>query len=79
VVSGKSQGLGVEMVFSGKPSTGGWRQENSSRDGEGILRHPSLVWFCDLGTGLGEITVGEGGGGLTSGFPWLFMSWFIRF
>jgi len=57
VVSRKSQGMGVEMVFSRNPSIGGWRQENSSRDGEGILRHPILVWFCDLRTGLGEITI----------------------
>lgn len=55
VVSGKSKGLGLEMVFFGKPSTSGWRQENNSKDGERILRHPSLVWFCDLGTSLGEI------------------------
>lgn len=57
VVSGKSKGLGLEMVFSGKTSTNGWRQENCSKDGEIILRHPSLVWFCDLGTLLGEIMV----------------------
>ena len=49
--------LGVEIVFSRKPSIGGWRQENSSRDGEGILRHPNLVWFYDLETRLGEIRV----------------------
>ena len=30
---------------------------NSSRDGEGILRHPSSVWFCDLMTVLGELTI----------------------
>ena len=45
------------MVFFWKPSIGGWRQEKSSRDGEGILRHPSLIWFFDLGNGLGEITI----------------------
>jgi len=55
VVSGKPQGLGVDMVFSGKPSTGAWRQENSSRDGEGILRRPSSIWFSDLRVGLGEM------------------------
>jgi len=54
VVSRKSQGLGVD---SGKPSTSGWRHENSLRDGEGILRHPISVWFCDIGTSLGEIMV----------------------
>ena len=43
VVSGKFQGLGVEMVFSGKPSISGWRQEISSRDGKGIFRHPRLI------------------------------------
>jgi len=57
VVSEKFQGLGVEMVFSGKSSTGGWRQENSSRNGEGIMRHPSSVWFCDLRTSLSEIII----------------------
>jgi len=53
----KSQGLGVEMVFSMNPLKSGWIQEKSSRDGEGILRHPSLVWFCYLRIGLGEITI----------------------
>ena len=57
VVSGKSLGLWVEMVFFEKPSTGGWREENSSRDGEGIMRHLILVWLCDLKTDLGEIMV----------------------
>jgi len=57
VVAGKPQGLVVEMIFSGNPSTGGWRQKNSSRDGEGIMRHPSSVWFCDLRTVLGEVMV----------------------
>jgi len=57
VVSRKTEGLGVDMVFSGKPSRGGWRQENSSRDGEGILRHIKSVWFCDLRARLGDITV----------------------
>ena len=57
VVSKKSQDFVVEMVFSRNPSQGRWRQENSSRNGEGILRHPSLVWFCDLLTGFGEIAV----------------------
>ena len=60
VASGKSQGLRVEMVFSRKPSTCGWRQENYSRDGEGIMRYPSLIWFCDLGTRLGEIMIAWG-------------------
>jgi len=60
VVLGKSKRLGLEMFFSRKPSTCGCRQENSSRDCEGILRHPSLVWFCDLRIGLGEITVAWG-------------------
>lgn len=55
VVLEKSQGLGVEMIFFGKPSIGGWRQENSSRDSEGILRHPNLVWFYGLRISLGEI------------------------
>jgi len=45
VVSRNSQGLRVEMVFSRKHLTGGWRQENSSRYGEEILRHPNLFWF----------------------------------
>ena len=57
MVLGKSQVLGVEMVFSVKPLISGWREENSSRYGEGTLRHPSLVWFCDLKTCLGEITI----------------------
>lgn len=52
------KGWGVEIFFSWKPSTSGWRHENSSRDGQGIPRHPSLVWFCDLETILSEITVG---------------------
>ena len=56
----KSQRLGVEMVFSRKTSTIGRRQENSSRDGEGILRHPSSVSFCDLKSELGEITIVSG-------------------
>lgn len=47
----------METVFSEKPSMGEWRQENSSRDGEGILKHPNLVCFCDLEADLGEITV----------------------
>jgi len=45
------------MVFSRMPSIGGWRYENSSRDGKGIMRHPISVWFCDLRNGLGEIMV----------------------
>ena len=57
VVSWNPQGIRMEMVFFEKPSIGGWRQENSSRDGEGILRNPSSVWFFDLGTSLGVITV----------------------
>ncbi len=57
VVLGKSQGFGVDMVFSGKPSIGRWRQENSSGDDEGILRHPISVWFFDLKNDLGEIMV----------------------
>lgn len=52
-----SQGLVVDMVFYGKPSTGVWIQEMSLRDGEGIMRHPSSVWFCDHGTNLDKITV----------------------
>lgn len=52
-----SQGLGVEMVFSRKPSIDGWRLESSSRYGEEILRHLSLFWFCDILTGFGEINV----------------------
>jgi len=43
------QMLGVEMVFFGMPSIGGWRQENSSRFRFGLV--------CDLGTCLGEIMV----------------------
>jgi len=40
---------------------------------------PSSVWFCDLSVDFGEIVVlGEGGGGLTSGFPWFFLDWFIH-
>lgn len=77
VVSRKSQGLGVEMVFSRKLSTGGWRRENSSRDGEGIMRHPSSIWFFDIRTSFSEMMYSEGGGGLTFGLPWLFMDWFI--
>ncbi len=57
VVSGKSQGLGVEMVFSKELSTGGWRQENSSRYGERILRHTIFFWLCDLLTGFGKIVL----------------------
>ena len=57
VVLGKSQGLEMEMVFSRDLSIGGGRWENYSRDGEEILRHPSLVCFCDLGTDLGDIMV----------------------
>ena len=57
MVSGKSQGLGVEMVFSEKTLTGGWRKENSSEYGKEILRHPSLCFFGDFLTGLGEIIV----------------------
>jgi len=58
LVYGKSQGLGVEIILCGKPSIGGWREKNSSRDVEGIMRHPSLVLFFHLSTGLGKITVG---------------------
>jgi len=49
VVSRKSQELGLEMVLSGKPLTGRWRQEYSSGYGEEIMRHPSLCWFGDFG------------------------------
>jgi len=57
VVSKKSKGLLVEMVFSKKPQIGGWRQETSSRYGEGIMRHPRLFGFYDLRISLGEIGV----------------------
>ena len=52
-----SQGLEVDMVFSGNISTCGWRHENYSRYGEEILRHLSLFWLYDLLTGLDEIAV----------------------
>jgi len=39
------------------PSTGRWRQENYSRYGEGIMGHPNLFCFYDLGIGLGEIMI----------------------
>lgn len=55
----KSQGLGVEMVFSWKPLIGGWRWENSFGYGEEILRHQSLCWFGDFETSFGEIPVVE--------------------
>lgn len=57
MVSRKSQRLGVEMVFFGQPSIGGWRWENSLRCGYGILRNPRLVWLDDHRTDLGEIMI----------------------
>jgi len=74
VVLGKSQVLGVEMVFSGKSLISGWRQENSSRYGEGTPRHLSLVWFCDLKTCLGEITIDWGWRWFNLWIPYLVMS-----
>ena len=39
---------------------------------------PSSVWFCYLSVDLVRSQFGEGGGGLTSEFPWLFLDWFIH-
>ena len=36
----------------------GWVETaNFLRDGEGILRHPISVWYCDLKTDLGDIMI----------------------
>lgn len=50
----------MEIVFSGKPLIGGWRQEKSYGYGEEIQRHLSLFLFGEFWIDLGGVTMVEG-------------------